>query len=101
MAPATQHNQFEAMRAAEPQAPQPADDAPHVLLIDDDRRIRELLGQYLRENGYRVTTADCAAKAEARMRGLAFDLLILDVMMPGQSGLELRRRSDATPTYRY
>ena len=74
------------------------DDAPHVLVIDDDRRIRELLSRYLAENGYRVTTADSALSAESHMRGLEFDLLILDVMMPGRSGTEfargLRRGSD-------
>jgi two-component system, OmpR family, phosphate regulon response regulator OmpR len=64
------------------------DDAPHILLIDDDRRIRQLLSRYLLEHGYRVTTAESAFVAEARMQGLAFDLLILDVMMPGRSGFE-------------
>jgi two-component system phosphate regulon response regulator OmpR len=76
----------------------PDDDAPHLLLIDDDRRIRELLSRYLFEAGYRVTTADSAFSAEARMQGLAFDLLILDVMMPGRTGLEfaqiIRQTSD-------
>ena len=74
------------------------DDAPHVLVIDDDRRIRELLSRYLSEHGYRITTADSAFSAESHMKGLAFDLLILDVMMPGRSGTdfarELRRSSD-------
>ena len=74
------------------------DDAPHLLLIDDDRRIRELLSRYLMEHGYRVTTAESAFAAETRMQGLAFDLLILDVMMPGRSGFEfaamLRENSD-------
>jgi two-component system phosphate regulon response regulator OmpR len=69
----------------------PADDAPHVLLVDDDRRIRDLLSRYLGNEGYRVTTADCAAKARAKLDGLSFDLLILDVMMPGESGLDLAR----------
>jgi len=76
----------------------PKDDAPHVLLIDDDRRIRQLLGRYLLEHGYRVTMAESAFVAEAQMQGLAFDLLILDVMMPGRSGFEfaamLRQTSD-------
>ena len=74
------------------------DDAPHLLLIDDDRRIRELLSRYLLEHGYRVTTAESAFVAETQMQGLAFDLLILDVMMPGRSGFEfaamLRENSD-------
>ncbi len=75
-----------------------ADDASHILLVDDDRRIRSLLTQYLIEHGYRVTAADCADAASARMRGLTFDLLILDIMMPGMSGLEftkeLRQHND-------
>ncbi len=62
---------------------------PHVLVVDDDRRLRELLQKYLAENGYRVTTAADAAEARARLEGLAFDLLVLDVMMPGESGLDL------------
>lgn len=67
------------------------DDAPHILLVDDDRRIRQLLSRYLTENGYRVSVAESATAAEARMQGLAFDLLILDVMMPGRTGLEFAR----------
>jgi two-component system phosphate regulon response regulator OmpR len=68
-----------------------ADDAPHVLVVDDDRRIRDLLSRYLQREGYRVTTARSAAEARARLDGLAFDLLILDVMMPGESGFELAK----------
>lgn len=67
------------------------DDAPHILVVDDDRRICDLLAQYLRENGFRVTTAEDAAAARAAMRGLAFDLVILDIMMPGESGLSLAK----------
>jgi len=67
------------------------DDAPHVLLVDDDQRIRDLLGRYLFENGFRVTTAQDSSTARASMRGLSFDLVILDVMMPGENGLELAR----------
>jgi two-component system, OmpR family, phosphate regulon response regulator OmpR len=75
------------------------DDAmPHVLVVDDDRRLRTLLKQYLTENGYRVTTAVDAADARKRLEGLAFDLIVLDVMMPGESGFEfttaLRETSD-------
>jgi two-component system phosphate regulon response regulator OmpR len=69
----------------------PADDAPHLLVVDDDRRIRSLLSRFLLAEGYRVTTADNAAEARAKLDGLAFDLLILDVMMPGESGLDLAR----------
>ncbi len=79
-------------------APPPDTDAAHILVIDDDRRIRQLLQKFLSENGYRVTGAATAAEARSRMRGLEYDLLVLDVMMPGESGLEfatgLRRTSD-------
>jgi two-component system phosphate regulon response regulator OmpR len=67
------------------------DDAPHLLLVDDDRRIRDLLSRLLRGEGYRVTTAENAADARAKLEGLRFDLLILDVMMPGETGFELAR----------
>ena len=53
---------------------QPADDAPHLLLVDDDRRIRDLLSRFLASEGYRVTTADTAADARAKLDGLSFDL---------------------------
>jgi|SRR6266508_1481289 two-component system, OmpR family, phosphate regulon response regulator OmpR len=69
----------------------PADDAPHLLVVDDDRRIRDLLSRYLNNVGYRVTTAETAAEARAKLDGLKFDLLILDVMMPGESGFDLAR----------
>jgi len=68
-----------------------ADNAPHILVVDDDQRIRDLLGRFLRDNGYRVTTAEDAAVARASMRGLSFDLIILDIMMPGEDGLSLAR----------
>ena len=68
-----------------------ADDAPHLLVVDDDRRIRDLLSRFLLAEGYRVTTADTAADARAKLDGLRFDLLILDVMMPGETGFELAR----------
>ncbi len=69
----------------------PADDAPHLLIVDDDRRIRDLLSRYLLHEGYRVTTADNAAEARAKLHGMDFDLLILDVMMPGENGLDLAK----------
>jgi len=72
------------------------DNAPHVLVVDDDQKIRELLGRYLAEHGFRVTTAADAAAARAGMRGLAFDVVLLDVMMPGETGLELARDLKAT-----
>jgi len=63
--------------------------APHILVIDDDTRLRELLQRYLREQGFRVTTAEDAAEARAKLAAFAFDLLILDIMMPGETGLAL------------
>lgn len=68
------------------------DNAPHILLVDDDQRIRDLLSRYLLEQGFRVTPAGDAASARAAMRGLSFDLVILDVMMPGECGLDLARQ---------
>ena len=68
-----------------------ADDAPHVLVVDDDRRIRDLLSRFLANEGYRVSTADNVADARAKLKGLSFDLLILDWMMPGESGVELAK----------
>ena len=70
---------------------QPADDAPHLLVVDDDRRIRALLSRYLLSEGYRVSTAETASEARAKLQGLRFDLLILDVMMPGESGFDFAR----------
>ncbi len=61
----------------------------HVLVVDDDDRLRRLLQRYLSENGFRVTTASTAADARAKMRSLQPDLMVLDVMMPGESGLDL------------
>jgi two-component system phosphate regulon response regulator OmpR len=67
------------------------DDAPHLLVVDDDRRIRDLLSRFLFAEGYRVTTADNAADARAKLGSLSFDLLILDVMMPGETGFQLAK----------
>lgn len=67
------------------------DDAYHVLIVDDDQRIRDLMGKFLQENGFRVTTAQDAQAARAKMAGLAFDLIILDVMMPGENGFGLAK----------
>ena len=67
------------------------DDASHILIIDDDSRIRELLSRYLTEQGFRVTTAAEAQEARRKLEGLSFDLLIVDVMMPGESGTDLTR----------
>lgn len=69
----------------------PGDDAPHLLVVDDDTRIRNLLKQFLSSNGFRVTVAGTAAEARRKLEGLDFDLLILDVMMPGKSGVDLTK----------
>lgn len=61
----------------------------HLLVVDDDARLRDLLRRYLVESGFRVTTAADAVDARKRLRSLAFDLLIIDVMMPGEDGLAL------------
>jgi len=66
-----------------------SDLAPHILVVDDDTRLRELLQKYLIENGFRVTTACDANDARARLAGLSFDLIVLDVMMPGEDGFSL------------
>ena len=72
------------------------DNAAHILVVDDDQRIRDLLSRYLQEHGFRVTPASDAASAKAAMRGLTFDLIILDVMMPGQSGMDFARELKQT-----
>src|ERR1700691_4928339 len=66
-------------------------DNPHLLVVDDDQRLRALLQKYLSSNGFRVSAAADAEEARALMKSIAFDLLILDVMMPGESGLDLTR----------
>jgi two-component system, OmpR family, phosphate regulon response regulator OmpR len=73
----------------------------HILIVDDDKRIRELLTKYLDQHGYRTSAAASAAEARDQMRGIVFDLLILDVMMPGESGTSLasslRGKGSETP----
>jgi two-component system, OmpR family, phosphate regulon response regulator OmpR len=64
---------------------------PHLLVVDDDERLRTLLQRYLSANGFRVSAAADAADARALMKSMAFDLLILDVMMPGESGFDLTK----------
>ena len=64
---------------------------PHLLVVDDDARLLELLRRYLSDNGFRVTTAQDAGEARAKLAAFAFDLIVLDVMMPGESGLDLTR----------
>ncbi len=75
-------------------------DKPHILVVDDDTRLRELLKSFLSRNGFRVSTAGHAAEARQRLQALDFDLIVLDVMMPGETGLDFAtelRRSDDVP----
>jgi two-component system phosphate regulon response regulator OmpR len=78
-----------------------AADAPHLLVVDDDARLRALLQRYLTEQGFRVSAAPDAAAARQALAAMAFDLLVLDVMMPGESGLSLaealRREGQEVP----
>src|SRR5260370_3697424 len=80
-----------------------SDGEPHLLVVDDDPRLRELLRRYLSEIVFRVTVAAEASEARANLASFAFDLIVLDVMMPGDSGLDLTRelrgddRSPALP----
>ena len=67
-------------------------DSIHILVVDDDERIRDLLKRFLSRNGYLVTVARDAAHAERLLESLAFDLLILDVMMPGEDGISFTAR---------
>jgi two-component system phosphate regulon response regulator OmpR len=71
--------------AADPQEP------PHILVVDDDKRLRDLLRRFLSDQGFRVTIANDAADARRKLAGLDFDLLVLDIMMPGENGLDLTR----------
>ncbi|MBS0549724.1 MAG: response regulator [Proteobacteria bacterium] len=75
-----------------------APDKPHILVVDDDTRLRELLKTFLSRNGFRVSTAREAAEARQQLDALDFDMIVLDVMMPGQTGLEfaaeLRKTND-------
>jgi two-component system, OmpR family, phosphate regulon response regulator OmpR len=70
----------------------PGDDAAHVLVVDDDRRIRELLSTYLRKHGYRVTMAASAEEARGYLDSLSFEIIVLDVMMPGENGFDFAAR---------
>ena len=73
---------------------------PHLLVVDDDERLRALLQRYLATNGYRVSAAAGAAPARELLANMEFDLVILDVMMPGESGLDFAkslRQTSAIP----
>lgn len=65
--------------------------SPHILVVDDHRDIRELLGRYLTQHGFRVSPAEDAAAARRILKSAAIDLVVLDVMMPGEGGLQLTR----------
>jgi two-component system phosphate regulon response regulator OmpR len=73
-------------------------DMPHILVVDDDTRLRERLQAFLSRSGFRISTAGHAAEARERLQALDFDLIVLDVMMPGETGLEfaaeLRQSND-------
>ena len=62
---------------------------PHILLVDDDKKILELINDYLNKNNFRVMTAENASVAREKIENIEFDLIILDIMMPGESGLNL------------
>ncbi|HIM42727.1 MAG TPA: response regulator, partial [Rhodospirillales bacterium] len=59
----------------------------HVLVVDDDDRLRDLLGKFLSDHDFMVVTAAAAADAREKMKTLSFDIIVLDLMMPGESGL--------------
>lgn len=67
------------------------DHAPHVLVVDDDRRVRELLARFLYEQGFRVTAAANVPEARTKAQCFVFDALVLDVMMPGETGFDYAR----------
>ena len=72
----------------------------HILVVDDDDRIRELVKQYLMENQFIVTTARDVNDAKKKLEIIKFDILILDIMMPGESGLSLAKeikKNNSTP----
>jgi two-component system phosphate regulon response regulator OmpR len=66
-------------------------DKNHILIVDDDNRIRSLLKDYLTENSYIVSTAEDAEQAKEKLKYIKFDMIILDVMMPGQNGYDLTK----------
>ena len=64
---------------------------PHILVVDDDDKIRDLVKQYLIEKKFIVTTAENAEKAKKKLEIFKFDIIVLDIMMPGESGLNLTK----------
>jgi two-component system, OmpR family, phosphate regulon response regulator OmpR len=76
------------------------EDTPHVLVVDDDARLRKLIARYLSENGFMTAGAGDAGEARSMLSSLSFDLIVLDLMMPGDSGLTLAaalRSTSAVP----
>jgi two-component system phosphate regulon response regulator OmpR len=75
-------------------------ESAHILVVDDEPKLRALLSRFLTENGFRVTMAESAAAARDKLRFMDFDLMVLDVMMPGENGLELTGdlRSERAPS---
>jgi two-component system phosphate regulon response regulator OmpR len=72
------------------------EDKKHILIVDDDDRIRELIKEYLQNNNFYTTTAKNSEDAKNKIKLIKFDLIILDIMMPGQSGLELSKEIKET-----
>ena len=88
------------MTAAPRRSVELPDHAPHVLVVDDDRRVRELLSRFLCEQGFRVTAAGNVPEARTKAQCFVFDALVLDVMMPGENGFDYARevrRSSRVP----
>ena len=76
------------------------EESAHLLVVDDDTRLRELLRRYLTEQGFRISVAENASAARAKLASIEFDLIVLDLMMPGESGLDLAadlRRQSVVP----
>lgn len=67
-------------------------DTPHVLVVDDDERIRTLLARYLRDNGFLASAVESAGHADSLMETISFDVLVIDIMMPGEDGLSMTER---------
>jgi len=64
-------------------------DLPHILIVDDDKRILQLINDYLSKNNFRISTANNSLIAREKIENIEFDLIVLDIMMPGESGLKL------------
>ncbi len=67
------------------------EDLPHILVVDDDKRLRDLLSKYLADNDFFVSSAESAEAARKKLTSLAFDLIVLDLMMPGETGLDFAK----------